>query len=176
MKTIIRMVWAAAATSSLVAGCGGGGGYGGGNEMPQIAALADASINQDSSTGPIGFTVSDRETSADALTIDVASSDPSLLPLDGIVVGGSGQSRTITVTPAPAQFGAGVVTLTVHDGQGAQASRSFRVTVSAVLVSFKDWTTTTYGTPEVELPATVDGFTFQPDADEDPAAFDSLLQ
>lgn len=176
MKTIIRMAWAVAATSSLVAGCGGGGMHGGGNEMPQIAALADASINQDTSTGPIAFTVSDRETAADALTIEVASSDPALLPLEGIVVGGSGQSRTIAVTPAPAVYGSGVVTLTVHDGQGARASRSFRVTVSAVLVSFKDWTTTTYGTTEAELPATVDGFTFQPDADEDPAAFDSLLQ
>jgi hypothetical protein len=80
------------------------------------------------------------------------------------------------VTPAPALFGSGVITLTVQDGQGARASRSFRVTVNAVLVSFKDWTTTTYGTPEAELPSTVDGFTFQPDADEDPAAFDSLLQ
>jgi hypothetical protein len=175
MKTIVRMTLAAAATTSLVAGCGGGM-QGGSNEMPQIAALADTSINQDTSTGPIGFAVSDRETSADALTIEVASSDSTLLPLEGIVVGGSGANRTITVTPAPAQTGSGVVTLTVADGQGARSARSFRVTVSAVLVSFKDWTTTAYGTPEGELPATVDGFTFQPDADDDPAAFDSLLQ
>src|SRR5690348_11688276 len=74
--------------------CGGGGSSGDAtsspatgitNKAPTIAQLAtDASIQQDSSSDQIAFTVADEETAPNNLTVTVASSNAELLPVDGV--------------------------------------------------------------------------------------------
>ena len=60
------------------------------------------------------------------------SSNTALVPTANIVFGGSGASRTVTITPAANQSGTATITLTVTDGDGGTASDSFVLTVTAV--------------------------------------------
>ena len=48
------------------------------------------------------------------------------------VFGGSGGSRTVTVTPALNQYGTNTITVTVTDGDGATASKTFTLVVTPV--------------------------------------------
>jgi len=61
-----------------------------------------------------------------------SSSNQTLVPDANIVLGGSGANRTVTITPAPNQSGATIITITVEDEDGLQASDSFVLTVNAV--------------------------------------------
>src|SRR6185436_16689991 len=88
-------------------------------------------INEDGTTGALTFTVGDGETAAGSLTVSGSSSNPALVPLSGIVFGGSGANRTVTVTPLANQFGTATITINVNDGQ-LNASDTFLLTVNAV--------------------------------------------
>ncbi|HEY3322998.1 MAG TPA: tandem-95 repeat protein [Planctomycetota bacterium] len=101
-------------------------------DAPAIGAIANQTINEDNATSAVPFTVSDEETSAANLTLTGSSSDTSLVPNSGIVFGGSGASRTITVTPAANQFGTAIITVTVKDDTNLTASTTFAVTVLPV--------------------------------------------
>ncbi|MDR1009619.1 MAG: BNR-4 repeat-containing protein, partial [Opitutaceae bacterium] len=63
-----------------------------------------------------------------ALVVSAASSNQALLPDTGIVLGGSGAGRTVTLTPASGQTGNATVTLTVSDGD-LTAQSVFTLTV-----------------------------------------------
>ena len=100
------------------------------NDAPVLSTLASQTINEDSSTGPLAFTVGDAETAAGSLTVTGSSSNPALVPAASIAFGGSGANRTVTVTPAAQQNGTAVITLSVSDGTAATSS-SFLLTVNA---------------------------------------------
>jgi hypothetical protein len=102
------------------------------NDSPTISNIADQTINQNSSTTAIPFTIGDVESSIGALTVAANSSNPNLVPNANIVIGGTGANRTVRVTPALNQFGSTVITITVADGTGGVNSDSFIVTVQAV--------------------------------------------
>ena len=99
------------------------------NDPPTIGAIANQTIAANSSTGAIAFTVDDLETATSGLTVSAISSNTTLVPNANIVIGGSGASRTITITPAPNQLGATIITVTVSDGALTGVS-AFTVTVS----------------------------------------------
>ena len=101
------------------------------NTPPTISGIANQSVNTGQSTGPVAFTVSDAATPADQLVVTAVSSDPVLFPASGIVLGGSGTDRTITVTPAAGLSGAATITVTVQDAGGLTSSAAFTVTVAA---------------------------------------------
>src|SRR6185369_2671518 len=61
----------------------------------------------------------------------VGSSNPSLVPTNNVVLGGSGASRTVTVSPAANLSGTSTISVTVSDG-GLSAGSSFLVTVNPV--------------------------------------------
>jgi ABC-type antimicrobial peptide transport system permease subunit len=79
----------------------------------------------------LAFTVGDAETAAANLTVTASSSNTALVPNANVVLGGSGASRTVTVTPLANQSGTTTVTVTVNDG-AATASDTFTVDVRAV--------------------------------------------
>jgi hypothetical protein len=85
-------------------------------------------IAMNSSTPAIPFNIGDTETAASSLTVTASSDNVALVPGSGILLGGSGASRTISVTPASGQTGIANITLTVSDGTGS-ASRSFALNV-----------------------------------------------
>jgi regulation of enolase protein 1 (concanavalin A-like superfamily) len=115
------------------------------NDPPAISVLADQTLAEGASTGPIAFTVGDVDNDPAALTITASSDNPALIPAAGLVLGGSGVHRTLAITPAPGQSGAARVTLRVSDG-ALTASRAFGVTVVPRRLP-APWQTADLGTP-----------------------------
>ncbi len=101
------------------------------NNAPTISDLADRATNEDTATGAIAFTVGDIETAAGSLTVTRASSNLALVPLANVVLGGTGASRTVNITPAANLSGSSTITLTVSDGT-VTASDTFLLTVNPV--------------------------------------------
>lgn len=95
---------------------------------PTITALADHAVRGWEPFG-LAFTVDDAETPTDALVVSVASNNPDLLPPDALGILGSGGSRTLWIAPRLGATGTALITITVVDGDGAVARRTFRLTV-----------------------------------------------
>jgi uncharacterized repeat protein (TIGR01451 family) len=100
-----------------------------GNQPPNVSEIPNQIIPANTPTAPVAFTVGDRETSAGALTVAAASSNPTLVPDANIVLGGSGSNRTVRVTPAAGQSGVANITVRVTDAAGAMARAAFVLTV-----------------------------------------------
>lgn len=167
-------------TSALVAACGGGG-YDGGNsppakQAPTIVGLADQSLPQDTSTPVLSFQVNDSDSGVANITVTAQSSDTNLIPATGLVLGGSGGSRTLQITPAAEAFGMAMITIRAVDSDGLSAQAVVRVAVNGVFVSFRDTVIDVFGRDENGEQQSLRGFTFMQDVDDDPAAFDNLLQ
>jgi len=101
------------------------------NDLPTLTVPADPLIDEDASTGPLSLTVGDVETAAASLLVQVTSSNPLLLPVGGITLGGSDADRTLTLTPAPDQSGLATLFLVVTDSEGGTRSASFSLEVIA---------------------------------------------
>ncbi|MFN3409768.1 MAG: beta-galactosidase, partial [Limisphaerales bacterium] len=100
-----------------------------GTTPPTITAITNRTINLNTSTGPIAFTIGDDLTPVGSLALSKECSNTNLVPLAGIVFGGSGSNRTVTVTPATGQSGTATITVVVTDAQGARGFASFELTV-----------------------------------------------
>ncbi len=102
------------------------------NDAPTISAIADQTINEDTSTGPLAFTLSDSDTPVGSLTVTASSNNQSVIPNSNIVIAGTGTNRTVTITPAAnASGGPVIIMLTVSDGTSATTA-AFNVTVTSV--------------------------------------------
>lgn len=101
------------------------------NDRPTITSISNQTIDEDSTAGPISFTVGDVESSAGTLTLTGSSSNPALVPNGNVVFGGSGSSRSVTVTPLADQFGSAQITVTVSDGD-LGSNETFTLTVNSV--------------------------------------------
>ena len=144
------------------------------NQAPTIAAVADQSVDQDTVVGPIQISIADQETSAAELNVIVGTDSPNVFPSDGIVLSGTGATRTLTLTPREAATGVTTVAVLVTDGSNASATQTFRVTVNARPASVKAVALSTFAKGESDEPTIVNGFTFTQDAD-DPATFEALI-
>ena len=99
------------------------------NTPPTISSVPNVTIAYNGTSGTISFTVGDAETSANALTVTVTSSDPSLLPATGLVLGGSGANRKLNITPTRRKSGTATITLRVTDAGGLFTTTTFTVIV-----------------------------------------------
>lgn len=167
-----------AVTTLVVAACSGGRHRGdmappNGNTAPVISAIPDGSVDQDTPV-EIAFGVTDRESDVGALQVAASADSGSVFPADGLALGGSGATRTLTLTPLEAATGGTSITVIVTDPQGASATRTFRVEVNARTASIRDVALATFAKAEGDEPTTVNGFTFAQDAD-DPAIFQPLI-
>jgi hypothetical protein len=102
------------------------------NTAPTISTISDQTTLEDTATGAIAFTVGDVETAAGSLTVTASSSDLGVVAVGGIALGGSGASRTITLSPVANASGTSTVTVTVTDAGGASATNSFVLIVTPV--------------------------------------------
>ena len=102
---------------------------------PTVTSLANQTIAEDQALAPLGFTISDFETSAASLVVTATSSNTALVPNGSIVLGGTGANRTVGLTPAAnahsTASGTATITVSVSDS-GNTTSTSFVVTVNAV--------------------------------------------
>ncbi|MBK7998557.1 MAG: tandem-95 repeat protein [Verrucomicrobia bacterium] len=103
-----------------------------GNTLPLLQAISNRTINEDTSLGPIPFTIGDAETPLESLVLNAFSSNPSIVPPQNIVLSGSGSSRAITVTPLPNANGAITITRTLADLDGSIVSNSFVLTITSI--------------------------------------------
>jgi hypothetical protein len=100
-----------------------------GTTPPTITAITNRSINVNTSTGPIAFTIGDDITPAASLVLSKECANTNLVPVANIVFGGSGANRTVTVTPATGQAGTATITVIVTDAKGARGFATFELTV-----------------------------------------------
>lgn len=163
-----------AALAAGLTACGGGSGSVP-NAAPQVTGLADTAFGQDTTSPPIAFALADDRTPTDELEVRVESSDPALLPPEGLVLSGSGANRSLTITPAADATGVATVTVTVRDPDGMVTRRSARVSVDAVLLAFTGLVDEAFARAENDTVRPLAGFSVTQDADDDPAAFDALL-
>src|SRR5207302_1813078 len=102
------------------------------NDLPTITDIINQTVDEDTPTAALAFTIGDVETAATALTVSATSSNLTLVPTANIVLGGAAASRTVTVTPAANQSGTATIIVTVKDADGGTASDSFLLTVNPV--------------------------------------------
>jgi autotransporter-associated beta strand protein len=101
----------------------------------QISPLPDLSLGVNSTSAPIAFTFGNLGTnSGTSLQVLADSSNPTLLPPGALAIGGSGTSRTLTITPATDQSGTAAVTVSVTDGAWTN-SRTFSLSVNNFFVA-----------------------------------------
>ncbi len=100
------------------------------NTTPTISDVTDKSTNEDTATSAIVVTIHDDD--GDAMTLAGTSSDQTLVPNGNIVFGGTGDNRTVIITPALNQFGTTIITLTVDDSNDGTAEDTFVLTVNSV--------------------------------------------
>ncbi|MFM7099849.1 MAG: Ig-like domain-containing protein, partial [Verrucomicrobiota bacterium] len=80
----------------------------------------------------IPFIIGDSQADPADLSVQVSSSSPSLLPNSGLVLSGTGPSRSLRVSPAVSLVGGVVdITLSVRDVAGNTATPTFRLSVQA---------------------------------------------
>ena len=166
-----------AAITLVVAACSSGDGYKPppppANTAPGIAAITDKMADQDTVV-TFDFGIEDRETAAGSLIVSAAADSTALFPADGVVLSGSGATRTLTLTPLEATTGTATISLRVTDAAGLEATRSFQVAVNAKNASIRALTFDTFAKADGDVPTTLNGLTIQQDAD-DPDVFAALI-
>ncbi len=98
------------------------------NRLPVISAIASVTNLVNTSVAPISFTISDTETAAGSLTLTASSSNTSLVQNSGIVLGGSGGNRTVTLSPIANATGTADISIIVNDGSST-STRTFTLIV-----------------------------------------------
>src|SRR5262245_22056409 len=148
MKLIATKIAIVLGAAALATGCGGGGGSSESmptppaavNSAPTISSIANQTIDEGGATNVLAFTVGDAETSADALTVSVSSSNGTMLPADAFEMTGSGSDRALMIFPAAEQSGTATVTIAVRDAGGVTSSGKLYLTVTPLLrAQFSGW-------------------------------------
>ncbi len=104
------------------------------NNPPSISEFASIALDENTTSSPVNFQVSDIETAASNLVVTAISSNPALIDA-GLIIGGGGTNRTLTLTPVVGQSGITTITVAVTDAGGLGASNSFQLTVNALAPS-----------------------------------------
>ena len=100
------------------------------NVLPTLGGLTNITINEDTTAGPLPFTVRDSQTTASNLNVIASSSNPSLLPTNNLIFGGGPTNRTLTFAPVTNRFGTAAISLTVIDATFGLSNFTFNVTVN----------------------------------------------
>ncbi len=108
--------------------------YNPGSGAPTLSTITNKSVNEDASI-VVAFTIGDAETLPENLLVSVSSGNLALLPNAGIMLGGSGANRTVTLSPAAnanSTLNGGPVNVTVSVSDGSNVIQlSFSLTVVA---------------------------------------------
>jgi Fibronectin type III domain len=68
------------------------------NTAPTISCITNQTTMENTSTPPIAFTVGDADTPAANLVVSAESSDGVLVPVNNVVLGGTGANRTVAIS------------------------------------------------------------------------------
>lgn len=149
-----------------LSGCGGGGGDRDRpvvNQPPTLGAIPDQQIDGNGSLA-LTLSVADDQTGSDALALMVSSDDLTLLPAAGLVLGGSGGTRSLEITPAADSLGTAQVSVTLSDADGLQSTQQFRVDVTAVDTPVAGFVRSLFAADENDEPALINALNLVDDA------------
>ena len=73
-------------------------------DPPTISDVPNQAMAEDTVLGPVAFTVDDPQGAGFIASMTAVSSNPAIVAPAGLVVGGTGANRTLTVTPVANQF------------------------------------------------------------------------
>lgn len=96
------------------------------NTAPTITSISNQISCPDQIAGA-HYSISDAETVATSLQVSATSSNSAILPTENIALGGTGNNRTILLTPLGLS-GTTTITISVTDEAGATASTTFNLT------------------------------------------------
>lgn len=99
------------------------------NDPPLITPPASFSMAAGTTRADLPIGLDDQESGPENLSLTAVTSDPGILPLENIVLSGSGAERSITLTPVAWKAGVVTVTLTASDGLATRET-AFQVTVT----------------------------------------------
>ncbi|HJW31994.1 MAG TPA: Ig-like domain-containing protein [Holophagaceae bacterium] len=111
------------------------------NHAPSLSDIPSQELIAGATLPAVPFSAADDQ-GASTLVYAFSSSNPTLLPVGGIVLGGADGARTLTLTPVADQVGSASVTVTATDALGASSSTSFLLTVKAPPVAITGVTVT----------------------------------
>ena len=70
------------------------------DDPPTVTPPANQTMKRATVLGPLAFTIGDDVTDVDSLTVTALSSNTNVVMNSGLAIGGTGASRTLTITPA----------------------------------------------------------------------------
>lgn len=92
------------------------------NSSPVISGLVRVNMLAGGLAGPIPFGVHDAETPAADLQVSASAANSLLVPESGVVLGGTGTNRTMTISPVPGRSGVTPITVSVSDGENVTSA------------------------------------------------------
>jgi alpha-tubulin suppressor-like RCC1 family protein len=104
------------------------------NDAPTISSISNQTINEDTPTGSLAFTINDIDSALSCTTgVTKTSSNTTIIPNANIVVTGTAPNCSVVVTPAANKNGGPVtITLAITDGIST-TNTTFTVTVISIL-------------------------------------------
>ena len=120
---------------------------------PAISTTANQVISENTATPVLPVIMSDSLVLGNSLTLSGSSSNTNLIPNANLSFGGSGNSRTVQVTPAAYQAGVATITLVVNNNQPTNntATNTFQVTVTTTPAGY--WREQYFGATQNAGPA-----------------------
>jgi len=94
------------------------------------STLADANTTMNTAKS-VNFTLADDRTDPGSLAVSATSNNPTLLPDANIGISNAAGVVTLTLTPAAGQIGSALVTVVATDGDAANTTKSFTLTVTS---------------------------------------------
>lgn len=143
------------------------------NQAPGITPIGQQATPANAASAPIAFAVSDEQ--VDTLSLTVTSDRQQVVPDDGLLLGGTGSARSITVTPVEDVTGDTFVTIVATDAGGLSASTSFLLVVEPEQRSMQQFARDAYATDANDDPVLINAVDFAMDAEDDDFA-DLLAQ
>jgi len=115
---------------------------------PAISVTANQIIGENTATPVLPVTIGDSLVTGNNLTLAGSSSNTNLIPNANLSFGGSGNYRTVQVTPAAYQAGTAIITLVLNNNQPSNntATNTFQVIVTTTPAGY--WREQYFGTTQ----------------------------
>jgi hypothetical protein len=119
------------------------------NTAPIVAMPPGRTAGAGTAIGAVTVGLTDMETPSSALSVTALSANPALVPNQpvNLNLSGTGNVRSLNISPAAGASGSTTITVTASDGS-LSSSKSFVLTVTSPLSARQIWWNEKFGTPE----------------------------
>ena len=106
-------------------------------DPPRISEIDDQSVNENEVFGPLAFTIDPRSNDFSEITVNGISSNSNVVFTSDVVMEGTDENRTVTITPRAGRSGITEITITASDGS-FETSETFNLEVIDVVTGLED--------------------------------------